>query len=481
MSNAFRGISLLVDVGLDRSEPHGNVLLHPAKHEPARSRVVLHETIHYWQQLNLGFLTRLAEEDAVRLRRYEQRGALDPPGPVRLEYVRRYPGVEFSARDLHESIARYWDVHVIGPNLLLELELEDPHRRLPAEIITRYRELKRTGRLRRAGGDAYSDLSYDLAMEAAAGRYALPYLEVRRRFAPAVAGGVFPVAGNLAMHTARPVPFFVRLAELAAPVFEAPLGRDIEDVWRGGYEKAAGLAGQLAGDLGERLEPFPLLVQDGTPLTEWMPHDWVRHRLGVLIDGLANTDRVRKRAAQRGIDPNHAALQELAFMLCCPGIAENRGTLAAWLAPPVVRFADGGHWLLGELYRRQLVPEVDESERRLSAELERVADEVERLDERWQQFLKAAVRQGLPPLERAPEPYSSAFFEAARVVARMPRRRDPRLGQWLVDVLSPVPPAGPPLEHARSFYWFARSMLRVGPVREEDVRAVVDMLLMQLA
>jgi len=50
----------------------------------------------------------------ARLRTYEEKGDLVDVGPVRREFERRDSSTAYSARDLHECLARYWEVVAFG-------------------------------------------------------------------------------------------------------------------------------------------------------------------------------------------------------------------------------------------------------------------------------------------------------------------------------------------------------------------------------
>src|SRR5262249_37406102 len=95
----------------------------PSAHHPERSRVLFHETVHFWQYLASGYLAGIVEEDWGRLVAFERDQAKMPAGPRRLHFLQPHPEHGFAPVDLVEAFARFWDVHVIGPADLLEMEI----------------------------------------------------------------------------------------------------------------------------------------------------------------------------------------------------------------------------------------------------------------------------------------------------------------------------------------------------------------------
>jgi hypothetical protein len=393
MPSAFRGVSALIDVDFAWRAASPKVLRHPAAHQPADSRVVFHETVHYWQQVGQGFPAKLVEEDWERLRRYETAGALDEVGTYRLEFVRKQAEHGFSAHDLHESLARFWDVHVIGPHRLLELEFADPRRQIDEFFQAQYFALKERGMIVHPEHGGYSDLAYDMAMEAAAGSYALPYLYVRERFNSVVTGAVFPLAGHFALQTERPVDVFIETITEVAPLLAGVQpGYAIHDLWRACFPLVRIASLQAADELGvEWLGMAAGVVVEGA-LANHPVYSWVFHELERGRAELENTAFARELASGFSADDiplDVVGVLALDFCLACPGDTTNRSFLVEWLAPPCVRFPDGQRWLLPELYRRELVPVVDATEGEFSSERGQAADDVVAMQIRWEAFLRA--------------------------------------------------------------------------------------------
>lgn len=393
MTSAFRGFSALIDVDFDWYAADPKVLRHPAAHQPADSRVVFHETVHYWQQVGQGFPAKLVEEDWERLQHFEAAGALDEVGKYRREFMCKHAGHGFSVHDLHESLARFWDVHVIGPHRVLELEFADPRRRLDDFFRAQYFALKERGMIVHPEHGGYSDLAFDMAMEAAAGSYALPYLYVRERFNSVVTGAVFPLAGHFALQTARPVDVFIETITSVAPLLAGVQpGYPIHELWRACFPLVRVASSQAAAQLGVAWLGMAAGVFGAGALTAHPVYRWLYREVERGLAELAGTAFARELAA--GFSDDDIPLDvvgalALDFCLACPGDTTNRSFLVEWLAPPCVRFPDGRRWQLPELYRRELVPVVDAAEAALSREREQAAADAVAVQNRWEAFLRA--------------------------------------------------------------------------------------------
>jgi hypothetical protein len=392
MSSAFRPISALIEVDFAWREPHSKVLRHPTAHEPQDSRVIFHETVHYWQQLAQGFMARMVQEDWARLQRFREENALPEAGPYRVEFVRRHSEAGFSAQDLQESLARFWDVHVIGPHRLLEMEFADPKRGHDEFFKEQYFAYKKKGLIVHPGHGGYSDFAFNLAMDAAAGNYARPYKYVQERMNPLITGTVFPLAGHFALQTEKPVDVFVQTIEAVAPRLEQlPRGQAIHDLWKACYSIVRDQTLKVSQQLGTgNLALTPAVIRGGPlqhhPVYRWIFFELERGRL-VLEDTPFASEVTRSySSAPQGV---RGALA-LDFCLSCPGDTTNRSILVEWLSPPCVSFPDGRRWMLTELYRRELVPEIDDDERALSEERLQVVEDVVDTHEEWLAFRRSA-------------------------------------------------------------------------------------------
>ena len=228
----FSGLSLIVDIAAASVPADITALCGPAHWNPALSRKIFHETVHYWQYVSHGFLLALVEEEWRRLGAWEPGGKPPPAGPIKRRFLDRDNRHGISVLDLIEAHARFMDVHAFGPPRLIELELDDPHR-VTDPVLTRatYDRLKAEGRIWQSidedgNGRGYSELSFSLAMRLAAGGYGRPYLEIEDRTDTVRASILFPLCAHFALHCHDPVAVFYRLLdELEPQVVVAPNGR----------------------------------------------------------------------------------------------------------------------------------------------------------------------------------------------------------------------------------------------------------------
>ncbi len=86
------------------------------------SRILYHESIHFWQFLSSSYIASLVADEWSRLLHFEATGELLPTTErVELHSLPRsdYP---FSLAELVEAWARYWDVHTRGPIAIIQEE-----------------------------------------------------------------------------------------------------------------------------------------------------------------------------------------------------------------------------------------------------------------------------------------------------------------------------------------------------------------------
>lgn len=357
-------LSLVVGADFASFPTSTKVLHHPAGFRPAQSRILLHETVHYWQQLGQGYLLLRVDEDWRRLCEFRDSGKVQPPGTMKAHFSRVPEDVSFSPRDLHESLARFWDMHVLGPDKVLELEIESGRRAIDPQLIDRFRAAQVAGKIRHPVHGGYSDLAYDLAMEAAAGNYGAPYLLLRHQISAVFAGTIFPLAGHMAFKSRDPVRRFRRVVDqLAGGAFpDVARDRSVNELWEEHYLLVCSIARGIAESEGE--PPIETIDALGSGTLEGHPvYAWARRSLERLARALAwcdyeptFLDTMRKGLGQ--LPPDAAGFLKLDFILACPGSPNARRLLIEWLAPPVVRFSDGEVWELGRLaeHEREDVP-----------------------------------------------------------------------------------------------------------------------------
>ena len=85
-------------------------------------RVYAHERLHLWQTLSQGFIARQASLEWQRLQRFEQTGevAAHPEFNDQLEkFFKKHSEWGFSAWNLSEALARFWDIQSTGASKIL--------------------------------------------------------------------------------------------------------------------------------------------------------------------------------------------------------------------------------------------------------------------------------------------------------------------------------------------------------------------------
>jgi hypothetical protein len=166
----FWPISLLIDVDSDTRSVPAHALGPRGSVDP-RHRTIFHETVHYLQFLSHAFLIRVAAEDWQRLCVYEQDGDILPPGPIRTELDRRELEFDVSARDLHECLARFWDVVAVGARRVLDTEWQSGR----ALVLEDFKEVVRRQRAETdTPAEAWGPEDLGIAMLMVAGEYATP-------------------------------------------------------------------------------------------------------------------------------------------------------------------------------------------------------------------------------------------------------------------------------------------------------------------
>lgn len=336
-------------------------------------RTVVHESLHAFQLAGSSWLQRMVAEEWERVLTLEHTGTAPPLGPLRTTFGRPAPGMPYSVRDLVECLARFWDLHVRGPDRIIEEEaLPDPGGRLAALRAAR----------RAAGGPPrYTMIEYEAAMRGGGSgesldSYARPYLwlEWAAFNAPAVttlgahdpahnhtraswaAQVLVPIAGFVALNTDDPVRALVVCADeilgdpegLRVPTLAGDLASielDVLACWTPFVERMA--RALRAAGLPPSASPRGLINRQG-----WCEHPvWRYHarRCDAIARGL--TAMLTYDASGAPImappqePPGDALLRDVlrqhafaAYALM--GLPALRTQLGVAFAPPVMRFPD---------------------------------------------------------------------------------------------------------------------------------------------
>jgi hypothetical protein len=330
--SGFCHVSMLIELDSEAWPPEPAAYIKTSEYFPKRSRTLVHESIHYWQQLAHGYLLALAEEDWTRMLAWEQNGGSATTGPRRAHYHQPEGQNGFTASDVCESSARFWEVLLTGP----------------AEI------------LRQANGrpQPLSDQAFDEAMHLG-GNYALPYAVARRVLDRESGLVIFPFLTHFALKTSRPAFFFERFVEEAAP---DAAGRAKDLGATGLYRLFENRCSEIARREGEAaLLHAPDLFRQ-SPLRANRVYRWSFRRLARL-----------ETAAD--------------YSICLPGL--QRDVLAMLLTPPCIRFRDRQTISVGHRYLER-ASGASWLERRRA---EHAARECLAIQERWEKF-QNAMREG---------------------------------------------------------------------------------------
>ncbi len=389
----FSPFSLLIDIDDEYWTPESLVLRAPAKINPEKSRVIFHETLHFWQQCSQTFLVKMVEENWERLKTYENTTKILPVGSTSREYRNIYPEYGYSARDLHEGLARYWDVHVINPVTLMDIEIKDEKRNIPSSVANQYQKYKSIAAAFDPSG--YPAAIYDLAMSFTAGDYAKPYINLKEATSSYNAAVLFPLAGHFALQSDWPVPFFEELVKRASPAVmgsERPDAKLVE-VWPIWYHRIRNHAVELHREKSERpFYPASVIMENG-PLADHPVYYYVVHLLSALINQISMKTEAREYLVP-GYEnvPSMQAKFSVDFYTACPGIPKFRTFLVSYISPPCIRFSDNKTWKLRLTHLKETYPDMEQEEEvEIESGLQQVVEQVLDLEERWRKFRLAKL------------------------------------------------------------------------------------------
>jgi|GEM_PF-4748861 len=85
------------------------------------SRVLYHETIHFWQVLSSGYIANVLSNEWLRLLWFETNNEIKPVTD-QIMHFRERNSQPFSPQELAECWARFWDVHTRNPETILAEE-----------------------------------------------------------------------------------------------------------------------------------------------------------------------------------------------------------------------------------------------------------------------------------------------------------------------------------------------------------------------
>ena len=190
--------SLAISLDADRFPFDPRYLWGPAPFGIPVLRQFTHEVVHFWSMLGSAYLANIALADWRAL----SAGTFVEPEGAAASFTRQVPEVGFSPWQLHEAVCRYWDIHIVGPELLLGepgpagavgQELPDwIIEGLEPEVVERLRATT-----------PYTDEQFDRWM-ALEDDYARPYRTMVERLGSRTSVVLFPLVAYFAFQTAAP-------------------------------------------------------------------------------------------------------------------------------------------------------------------------------------------------------------------------------------------------------------------------------------
>lgn len=171
-------------------------------------RVLYHESVHFWQFLSSGYIANLVAGEWNRLNHFERTDEIIPQSKFLTDYSRRIEGNPFSAYELVECWARYWDVHTRSPERIIRKERIKMHHPEPLEAA--FKDFFRFG---------YTGTAFDTVMQHGQDctLYAEPYRWMLERASghSAFVAITFPIIAHHAFGSSDPVGVFCKAFDRA--------------------------------------------------------------------------------------------------------------------------------------------------------------------------------------------------------------------------------------------------------------------------
>ena len=285
----------------------------PAYYDIPYLRVYVHETLHFWQMLSVGFVTNLGIQEWDDLLEFEPSGKVPKDADLKLLLREQHSELGFSAMDLIEALARYWDIHILGPVKLQEWS--SVKRSYEGPISTqRVRDPSETPRPYFAG-------EFDALMKAE-DTYAEPYRLALARWGSQKSVVLFPLVGYCALQTKRPVRVFTSAIAQLEKDITLPVRFSIHDEWRRNFPIVYKRCNEIAlSETGAVLTPGWDVLSRSKLIDQ---HPVMQHHKALLNGAMGLWGR-----------------SEMELYFAIPGDPEARGHLIAAFLPPVTLFRNG--------------------------------------------------------------------------------------------------------------------------------------------
>jgi hypothetical protein len=362
----FSHVSLLIELDHEWWPPKTAAFLSPANYFPRRARMLVHETMHYWQQLGSSYLLAMAQEDWEQLISWEQ-GARPAIGVLRGAYRRPEGLHHYSSHDLCECLARFWEVMFLSPRVVLR-DAVIQARRASLEGVAP-KELTDLAARAEGDGDEMNTQVFDMAMQLS-GSYGIPFAVLRKVIGAGNATVLFPLLVHFALKTTRPVYYFERFVDR---VTGAALARADELGIASSWDRAAAVAlyttvssycGEIIRETGDERRLSCAAIFGDSSLRDNPAYQW----------SFGQVDRLAKAIG------GHDDIVDMA--ICLPAFSDFRILLTSYLAPPCVRFRDRQAVGLAAKY----LSAHDDASAEDKAAAETAMDACLSLQQRWESF-----------------------------------------------------------------------------------------------
>ena len=197
MTNRLYLTSLAIELDADYFEFDESFIYGPAKFNIPILRVFIHEVLHFWQTLSLGFITNLALHEWLQLLDYENKITYfrDQERKKMLNSFKKvHPKLGFSAYNLSEALCRFWDIHIMGPLIMVKIHHDKLGFNL-SEVDKIFKQRIMTSQV------------YDMLMQVE-DTYAEPYRFSLKKWGSKNSVIMFPTIAYFALQTPSPVEVF---------------------------------------------------------------------------------------------------------------------------------------------------------------------------------------------------------------------------------------------------------------------------------
>lgn len=232
MTNRFYPPSLAIELDTDYFEFNPKFIYAPALFNKPILRFYIHEVLHFWQTLSLGFITNLALQEWLQLLDHENKITFfKDQARKRLlnSFKEVHPKLGFSAYNLSEALCRFWDIHIMGPSNMLRIQHDKLGYNL-SEVDLAFEQEKMTSEV------------FDMLMQIE-DTYAGPYRLSLSKWGSKDSVILFPLIAYFCLQSPSPVEVFANCVDFLtdAIMLEKTEEDNIHNLWRTYFEIIRGV------------------------------------------------------------------------------------------------------------------------------------------------------------------------------------------------------------------------------------------------